>query len=114
MNNEDIGSSSRLSSEDYDSKQDEKFSESTVDSPYGSVMSETTMEQAHSNFFPPKKFTGKNRRLKVSHIFVSKYIQIFKSNDKISCYQAGHFNVYWKQSLYIPIFPNTNYDVPKL
>lgn len=71
IQNEEFATSSRQESDDYDEKfdiTDEKYSESTVDSPYSSVMGESLPEQAHSSFFPPTKkgSSNRSRRFKVS------------------------------------------------
>lgn len=75
MNNEEFGADNRQDSEDAESKlddPDEKGSESTIDSPYGSVMSET--DPSHSGFFPTVKRRGsRGRRFRVS--FLLKYFE---------------------------------------
>ena len=49
---------------------DEKYSESTLDSPHSSAMSESVLEQAHSTFFPSKQGSSRSRGFVVSYMFL--------------------------------------------
>ena len=69
-NNNSLHIQNNLPQDDFEQFESEKYSESTVDSPYSSVMSESLAEPSNSNFFPlvNRKGSTKSRRLHVSFL----------------------------------------------